>query len=235
MSPGDTSSQPVVMEQAPAEVVEFDKLPEWKKKAQERKDAKKAEREAKIQARLAELQKQHMEQYNKRRERLLAKGVKPEMVDAILQQQDFESLPVDKRVNLMARNLNNLLGQVFRDIDALKHNDTVLADSMDLNFRAMAKCLEKAGVAPEDQKAIIEETQKELEAEIKARMEAEAEAIKAQAAAQAKAQEESEKAKIEAEAQEHAAKSIVADSQPEQGAPEFPEAAQVFGGTSDEG
>jgi hypothetical protein len=219
------------IQESPAEVVEFKKTPEWKRKNEEKKAAKAKEREEKLQKRMQEQQALMAKRYAERREKLLANGVKPEAVDGVIAQMDFEALSVENQVKVMSRNLNNILGQLMTDVASLKHNDEVLADSMDLNFRAMARCLEKAGVKPEEQQAIIGEVQKEMETEIKARMEAEAEAIKKQAAEQHAAMQEAEKGRIEAELSQ--IKDTPFEAAPEQGPAEFPEAAQVFGGTRD--
>lgn len=113
-----------------------------------------------------------MEIYAQRRQRLINKGVPEAQVDAVIAREDYERLPVAEKLKRLEHFVASALGQLGQEMGNLRHNDGVLADAMDVNFRSIAKALTKAGVSMDDQKKIVEEVQKEMEAEAQARAEA---------------------------------------------------------------
>lgn len=91
-----------------------------------------------------------------------------------IQKEDYASLPVDKKMTRLEGIVGNFFQQIARDVRALRYNDSVIADAMDMNLRGMARCLELAGVTPEKQKEVLEQVQGEFERERNAQMKAQA-------------------------------------------------------------
>jgi hypothetical protein len=78
----------------------------------------------------------------------------------------------------------------------LRHNDQVLADAMDLNFRAVAKALELAGIPLDKQQEIIKLAQEEIQKDREGMAEAQKKAVEHM---EKKAKDESEKEAVETE------------------------------------
>lgn len=105
-----------------------------------------------------------------RRQRLINQGTPADKVDEVMAQEDWERLPIEKRVQLM---IEGSLQNIAKDVIGLHHNDQLLAASMDVNFRAITKALKKLGVTSEDILGFMKEAQEEAVAEIKAKQERE--------------------------------------------------------------
>lgn len=153
-----------------------------------------------------------------RKKRLMNKGVSEQRAEEMISNQDYDNLSDDKKI----QRLENLFVQTFqglqRDILALRHNDGLIADAMDINLKAMSKCLEKAGITKEQQGEIIKEVEAELREEQKRKMEA-------QAMAEKMASDQSEKIRMEELSKEE---SKLSGSEP--AGSDIPSEASVFGG-----
>lgn len=165
---------------------------------------------------MSKIDMKRLQAYEERKRRLINKGVAPDKVDGVIAAEDYANLPVEKKFERLESMVSQVLQGLQRDIMSLRHNDGVIADAMDINLRAVARSLEKAGVTKEQQGEIV----KLVEAEIR-------EEQKAQQAIRQKAQEaQTEKSRMEAEAN---AKPSIMD--PEPALPtEAPAEATVFGG-----
>lgn len=162
------------------------------------------------------------------REKLLKAGVPEDEVERVLAQQEYQSLPVDKRLQrleqMMAGGFSELLEQYHKaiknteglagDVQRLSENDRDIADVLDINFRAFSKALVSLGCSPEQQKGLMEEAQKEIDAEL-----AERAARKA----------EIEKFQIDRDAVHLVKEAVEAPSTKPEETP-LPDGATVFGG-----
>lgn len=150
--------------------------------------------------RLSKIDEKRIRQYQERRRRLINKGVPAEKVDQAIAEEDYRSMPVEKKFERLEALVANSVKRMSSDMLALRHNDGVLADSMDSNFKAMARCLEKAGVSLADQSAIISAVNAEIAAEreqkMAAKMQAEAEKAAADALKDAETQKASEEEEV---------------------------------------
>lgn len=203
------------MNESTAEVIDMNA--DWKSKKAAQKAAKQAEREAKLAAKEQAVKKAMALNRQARREALIAQGIPEEQVAQVINQQDFEALPMQQQILLMARNFDATVGELIKNIQNLHFNDAELANSMDSNFAIMAKCLTKAGVPFEVQKEIAEEIKAaHAAAEAQRKLEAQAKL------------DTDEKAVIETAG----AQDRIVSTEGQDGPPEFPEGAQVFGGNS---
>lgn len=161
---------------------------------------------------LSKREQKKYQQYQERRQRLINDGINEENVDAVIAQQDYTSLPTDKKIQRLEMILRQSFTQIGQDIESLRHNDLMIADAMDINMRSMSKCLTKVGVPLEEQKTIIEDVQREM------------------AEAHRQLVEDRRKREEEAEAQKlHAV--LSQEAKPEDaGSPVVPAEATVFGG-----
>jgi hypothetical protein len=159
-----------------------------------------------------------MQAREERRRRLINRGVPEDKVDAVMAAEDYQNLPIDKKLDRFEYIVSQALQGLQRDILALRHNDGVIAEAMDINLKAMSRALEKAGVSKEAQGDIIREVEKELREEQEKRARAEQEALRLAA-------EQSERERIEAELSSKP--SLSSDEAP---AVEIPEGATVFEG-----
>ncbi len=166
--------------------------------------------------RITKADMKRMQAYEERKRRLINKGVAPDKVDGVIAAEDYNALPVEKKFERLEKLTSQLFQGLQKDIMALRHNDGVIADAMDINLRAVARSLEKAGVTKEMQGQIIREVETELRAEQQKRMEEQ------QAARKAK----SEKELMELEAGK---KTTLLETEPAIPAEE-PAEATVFGG-----
>lgn len=96
-----------------------------------------------------------------------------------IQREDYENLPVDKKLRILERSLVMFQQGIVGDIRALQQNDRSITHVFDVNLRTIARLFEKLGIDKEAQRKILDEIQNEMEAEdrerlIKARQEREA-------------------------------------------------------------
>lgn len=136
--------------------------------------------------------------------------------------EDYDALPVEKK---LAR-LEAIVAQTFRNFSEelinLGQGHAAIADAFDINYRAIQKMFLKLGVPNDEQRAIIEEAQKDV---IEARKQAQAAHELAQLNQRRAAQEAAEKTNVSAELQP--VKEVVEASD---GPLPPPKEATVFGG-----
>lgn len=151
----------------------------------------------------------------------------PQQIMQEIERQNYEALPVDKKLEHFKGLMAQSLRSVFDEINNLRYNDGVLADSMDLNFKAFTKILDKLGVSPEEQKKYILEAEAEIKAD---REKAAAARDQGEKTAQKEAADTSEKARVE-EAMKAAETKVDLGGTDANGSPvPPPDGATVFGG-----
>ena len=216
-----TPETPVAHVDSPTEVQPAEdnvqKLEDWKSQDRAKKEERKAQKMTKLQEKQV---KAHME----RRQRLINKGVPKEKVDMYIAQEDYEKMPLEKKVKRLEQIIQGTFQNFALELHNLRYNDGVLADSMDLNFKAFAKMLVKMGMPLEDHRAFIEEAQREIIEERGKVAEA--------AAAEAKARTEKEMADNEKKVAEEALKAAetAVGGVDANGSPIVPPEATQFGG-----
>jgi hypothetical protein len=164
--------------------------------------------------------------------RKIKDGKTPEEAQAEINREDYAAMPIDKKVMRLEKLIADVNRANVNDFNALRHNDGVIGDTIDLNNRAIQKMFLKLGITNEQQKEIIAEATKELEEarveEAKRRMEAQAAQAKAKAEVAAKATAgNSDKAKVATLA---AIQELTKDSTPKELPTTVPEGATIFGG-----
>ena len=137
-----------------------------------------------------------------------------------IQREDYERMPVDKKLQRLEMMFSAVIQQMTKDLAELRHNDGVIADAYDVNYRAMEKMFDKLGIKDEERKNIMQqahlEAQADKQAELQARMKADKER-----------QEQLEKLRMEAEAAKDGKPQMAEEKEPEvdphveQGATEF--------------
>jgi len=150
------------------------------------------EQEVATPRKISKLELKRAQIYQERRQRLINRGVPEEKVDATIAAEDYKELPIEEKFDRFEKLMMGALQGMQRDIMALRHNDGVVAEAMDINLQAMARCLEKAGVSREAQSDII----KAVDAEMR---EAHEKQVAAQAAAMREQREKQEKQTVEKE------------------------------------
>jgi len=200
---------------------EMGKVLDWKAQDEKRREEKKKQK-------MSQLQAKRMRQYAERRQRLINAGVDPKEVDKVIAEEDYEAMSDEMKIKRLEMIFRNTFQQFAKEFQNLRHNDGVLADAMDINFKGFGKILTKLGVAPDEQKVLIEEAKKELEVEREAQFKAQQEAAKKAheeklAANEKKAAEEALKA-AEGELPDHVTGQENHPDEP------VPEGATEFGG-----
>lgn len=155
-----------------------------------------------------------MQAHEERKRRLINNGTDPDKVEATIAAQDYAALPLEKKFDRMDRVMSQALRALQQDIMSLRHNESLIADAMDINLRAVARSLEKAGVTKEMQIDIIKTVETEVRDEQRRR---------------AEAQQAAHKAKSEKELMENEANtkpSLTNEATPA----DAPEGATTFGG-----
>lgn len=79
-----------------------------------------------------------------------------------LRREDYESMPTEKKVRLLERNMSGFSQGIIRDVQALQHNDLVISNVFDVNLRAIASLFEKLGISREEQGKVIIAVQDEI-------------------------------------------------------------------------
>lgn len=166
--------------------------------------------------------KKKAEKQRQRAEALQKMGIPPDQIMQILAAEEYNSLPLDKKVARLEQMFSQGMSSMAQEMVNLRHNDGVLADALDVNFRAVARALVLAGVDLDKQKEILQQVSGEIEKE---RAEAEEKRKQAEAAAQKAAAEAHKKSTDQTEA---TALQVTADKPGE--APSPPEEATTFGG-----
>lgn len=166
-------------------------------------------------------QKIWMERYK----RLVNKGIDPKKIPLMLAEEDYKNMPLAEKFEQYKKLDMAANRRLAQDINGLQHNDGVLADSMDINFRAFAKMLVEAGISLERQSAILKETEVEIQEDRKKQ----AEQRKRATEMRQKAAQEAREQKLKEELVKAEGKPALTEAPPpEESAP--PDGATVFGG-----
>jgi len=112
--------------------------------------------------------------YDERRQRHLNKGIPAERVDQVIAREDYERLSVEEKVKRLENNIGGALRQLAGELQNLRHNDGVIAEAMDVNFRALGKIFAQLGVSTEQQKAYLKDVAEEMQRERLAQQEQQA-------------------------------------------------------------
>lgn len=161
-----------------------------------------------------------------RRKRLINKGVDPKKVDLVIAQEDYNALPVEKKFEKHKDLMNGAVKRLAQDMTGLQHNDGVLADAMDVNFRSFAEMLVDLGMPLEKQGEIIKRVQAKIEDERKARMDAQRKVFEDRAK---QAQENKEKKSAEALAKAEGKPELTSTEPTQEEAAPLPDGATTFG------
>lgn len=87
-----------------------------------------------------------------------------------MQEEDWNDLPVDKKIRRLENLLSNLMREVGNDINNLRSNDGEIATAMDINLRAFSLMLTgECGIKTETQDKYFEEARLEIAAEQRAK------------------------------------------------------------------
>lgn len=151
--------------------------------------------------------------YQERRARAINNGVPEDKVDATLAAEDYKNSSLEDKFTRFQNLAVHALQGLQQDILNLRHNDTVIADAMDVNLKAMARALEHAGVDIATQQGIMQDVEKELQKEQQMQKAAREAANKA-------AREKNEKKTVESEI----------DKPSDEAPVPLPDGATVFGG-----
>jgi hypothetical protein len=119
-----------------------------------------------------------------RMKRKVNEGLTVQQAAQAIATEDYDRLPLDQKLKRLENVVHGAVEGFRSDALRLEHNERILADSMDVNFRAFQRMLRELGVSDEDQKAAVAEAAKEIEAERAARAAAISQARTAAAAAQ---------------------------------------------------
>lgn len=110
--------------------------------------------------------------YQERRRRLINNGTPPDKVDATIEAEDYQALPVEKKLLRFQTLVGSALRGLQQDVLNLQHNDRVIADAMDVNLRAMGRALTRLGFTEEMQKDIVTEVENEIRRDQEAKQKA---------------------------------------------------------------
>lgn len=126
---------------------------------------------------------------------LKKRGLDDRQVAQFMARREHEAQPIQQRLMRLEAMVVQSFQQLAQEMTALRQNDEILADAMDVNFRSIARALELAGVTLDKQGEIIQQVQVEVQEERRKAMEEEA--IK-KAAVKRKAEEDALAAKVDA-------------------------------------
>lgn len=109
--------------------------------------------------------------HQERKRRFINRGMTPAQADMAMAEEDYRNLPIERKFERFQAGVSQAFQKMAHDILGLRHNDGVIADAIDVNVKAMAKCLEKVGVNLEQQSEIIKAVSQEIAEERKQRIE----------------------------------------------------------------
>lgn len=115
-----------------------------------------------------------------RMKRKVNEGLTVQQAAQAIAQEDYDRLPIEQKMRNLESTVAGVANGFRQDCLRLEQNDRILADSMDVNFRAFQLILRKLGVSDEDQKAAVKTAVEEIKAERAAREAAAAAAAEAQ-------------------------------------------------------
>ena len=122
-----------------------------------------------------------LDQQEERRRRLVNRGIPVEKIDEVIQREDYERLPMERKVERLEKLLAGYQKSIAQDLMALQANQMALFHTMDVNFTAFEMILAKLGVTPEQQKEAVLEAQKIIDQKQEAARKASEEKANAQA------------------------------------------------------
>jgi oligoendopeptidase F len=104
-----------------------------------------------------------------RREQLLKNKVPEQLVDQIIEQEEYTRLPIDQKVHHLQASVSQIQGgisqalrQMAAEMIALRNNQEAIADAFDINLKMIERVLVKLGIDEATQKAILEDVNKEF-------------------------------------------------------------------------
>lgn len=96
---------------------------------------------------------------------LKSKGVPEELIEQVLDQEDYNKLPIDQKVARLEQSVGQLQGfishalrQLSNEMVALRENQEEIADSFDINFKMLEEILVSLNVSEDTQKEILTRT-----------------------------------------------------------------------------
>lgn len=176
-------------------------------------------KEARKQQKANKIQEKRYRQHMERRQRLINSGTPEDKVDQQMAQEDYAAMPPEKKIARLEQIIQGTFQQFAQELANLRHNDGVLADSMDLNFKAFSKMLIKLGLPLEEHREFMQQAQNEIAQERQAEMAAQQ---RAQDQRRADAEKRlAEQALQAAEAPKLSPTEVTEASKPPDGATEF--------------
>lgn len=154
--------------------------------------------------------------------RHMGKGMTQQQAFQAIQREDYEALPLEKKFARLETMVSQSFQRLAQEIMTVSQDQMAIGDAFDINYRGIQKLFKKLGVSDEDQKALIDEAQKEVIEERKKQHENRMAQMKA-------AEEAAEKSRAEAELKKAEAPVKTNGVHEEVGA-EVPKEATVFGG-----
>lgn len=146
--------------------------------------------------------------FQERINRKVNKGMTKEQAFAAVQKEDHENQPLATRVQKIEHVLTGAFKEISQEMQSLRHNDGIISEAFDVNYRAIAKMFALLGIDKDKQKSIVEDCVREMN--------------EARAMAQKAQQEAAEQSKVMEEVKGPAKIDVPAPAAP-------PEGATVFG------
>lgn len=119
-------------------------------------------KEQRKQQKANKIQEKRYRQHMERRQRLINSGTPEDKVDQQMAQEDYNAMPPEKKIARLEQIIQGTFQQFAQELANLRHNDGVLADAMDLNFKAFSRMLAKLGLPVEEHKAFMQQAQQEM-------------------------------------------------------------------------
>ena len=107
--------------------------------------------------------------YRERMQRHIAKGLSAEQAHRKVMEEDYARLPIDQKMRLLEQSVMGAVQRLAQELESLQHNDRVIADALDVNFKAITKALLKQGVPGDDLAAFLKEAEEEIRTDREAR------------------------------------------------------------------
>lgn len=123
--------------------------------------------------RVSKLEQKRQQIFNDRIQRYMGQGMSQQDAIARVQREDWERTPAEEKLKRFEGILFGNIEGLAKDMTLLKQNQEMLANIMDVNFKAFDKVLRKLGVSEEEQKKFVDEAIQEVHAEQQARKAAE--------------------------------------------------------------
>lgn len=104
-------------------------------------------------------------QHEEKRRRLINQGVPEDQVEARIAKEKYDNMSADKKIKLLEGMIINSFTQVAHDLSAIRHNEDLVIDSLDINSRVTSKLFQQLGIAPEIIQKMTEEAFEEVQEE----------------------------------------------------------------------